>query len=148
MKVFIRNISFSAEFSTVPSNENEKLPLVLHLPNLTVNEKTSTVFYMHSHCTGERNVTLRLSYVFAKDELVESVKIVVVNVPVTKPLDVTSKYFSNKFDCLSNFFIKEPFYLMPQIRCSSPWRIVIEKTAIELVSIIKLFIRHKVVLIM
>lgn len=88
---------------------------------------------MHSHCTGDRNVTLKLSYVFAKDELVESVKVITINIPVSKPLDVQTKYFSSKFDALSNFFVKEPFYLMPQVRCSSPWPIIIERTDLELV---------------
>lgn len=127
-------VIFEAEFTSNPSGKPEQLPLQLNLPDLAINEVATTVFYVRSHRTGDRNITLKISYVFESVKSVESVKEDIINIPVTKPFDTLAKFFSNRFEPVTKLYVDEVFVVMPQVKCISPWPIVIENTVIEFVS--------------
>lgn len=98
---------------------------------MPVNETTTTCFYIRSHKTGDRNLTVKFSYLFEADKSITSVKEDVINIPVSKPFDVGIKFFSNRFDEISKLFVNELFLIMPQLKCTSQWPILIENTVIE-----------------
>lgn len=135
---------FEAEFTSNPSGKPEQLPLQLNLPDLAVNEIATTVFYVRSHRTGDRNITLRISYIFESVKSVESVKEDIINIPVTKPFDTLAKFFSNRFEPVTKLYVDEVFVVMPQVKCISPWPIVIENTVIEFVSFTSEYVLQEV----
>lgn len=55
-------------------------------------------------------------------------------VEVVKPFDATAKFFSQKFEPITKAFTQEPFIVMPELKCLSPWPLYIETTCLELVS--------------
>jgi hypothetical protein len=57
-----------------------------------------------------------------------------ISVPVAKPFDITAKFFSLKFEPIGKAFVKEPFIVMSYVNCTSPCPLIIEDSAVELVS--------------
>ena len=55
-------------------------------------------------------------------------------VPTINPLDVSVRLTSIQFEPIEGVHADEPFLLLSDIRCSSPWPLVIKSSQIELVS--------------
>jgi len=58
----------------------------------------------------------------------------IVNIDVVKPFDAVAKFFTQKFDQVTKAYTREPFVVLLELKCLSPWPLFIEATKLELVS--------------
>lgn len=58
---------------------------------------------------------------------------IVIDVAIVFDISVT--YMSSRFEPISKVYIGEPFMVVPNIKCLSPWPILIENTSFQLVII-------------
>lgn len=91
--------------------------------------------YMRAHKVGNRNVVIKVEYLYPNK--IQGYKEIVHCVPVSKPFEVTTRFFTSLLEPLSKGFIHEPFIVMPHISCTSPWPIKIINTSIELGELIE-----------
>ncbi|XP_063238337.1 trafficking protein particle complex subunit 11 [Bacillus rossius redtenbacheri] len=113
------------------------LPMRLPLGDLAPGDTGRRQFYLRAHRVGTRALSLKVSYTLTTElegEQVESacVKEEEVDVPVSKPFDVTAKFYSLKFEPVAKAFAKEAFIVMPYVNCTSPFPLVVEDSSVEL----------------
>jgi len=60
---------------------------------------------------------------------------IVINVSIVFDTSVT--YMSSRFEPVSKIYVGEPLIVVPNIKCLSPWPILIENTSFQLVNILK-----------
>lgn len=113
------------------------LPLIMCVGDLEQDSKVEQCFYLRAHRVGNRNITVKVTYIMAMKrgtQRVENscVKEELISVPVVKPFDITAKFFSLKFEPIGKAFAKEPFIIMPYVNCTSPCPLIIEDSSVEL----------------
>lgn len=65
------------------------------------------------------------------------VKDVELIIDVNIVFDVSVTYMSSKFEPVSKVYVGEPLIVIPNIKCLSPWPILIENTSFQLVNLMK-----------
>lgn len=129
------NLIVSAEFSTKPGFP-DKLPLNLNVPvNLDQNDQVNGVFYLRAHKIVTDHIEIKISYILDKEKPVVSIKNENIVVNVVPPFEITTKFLSHLMTEMTKFYVGEDVGVMPTLRCSSPWPIIIEHSALEFVSI-------------
>jgi len=63
------------------------------------------------------------------------VKEVEIIIDIVVVFDISVTYMSSRFEPVSKVYIDEPLILVPNIKCLSPWPILIENTTFQLVII-------------
>ncbi|KAK2581512.1 hypothetical protein KPH14_005173 [Odynerus spinipes] len=91
--------------------------------------------YMRAHKVGNRNIVIKVEYVYPNE--IQGSKEIVHCIPVSKPFEVTTRFFTSLLEPLTKGFIQESFIVMPHISCTSPCPIKIINTSIELGDLIQ-----------
>lgn len=112
----------------------------LQKDQLKTSEIFSTKIYVRCHTIGSRSVGIKITYLLKSEKPVASIKEEIINIPVVKPFDISTKFLTMRFGEISKFYVGEPFILMPVISCLSQWPITIQDTILEFVSFLFLFL--------
>jgi hypothetical protein len=67
------------------------------------------------------------------DQHTECEKSEIVMIDVVKPFEAVAKFFTQKFTQVTKAYTREPFVVMLELKCLSPWPLAIETTKLELV---------------
>ncbi|XP_059480361.1 trafficking protein particle complex subunit 11 [Neocloeon triangulifer] len=97
---------------------------------LKENTKCSFSFHFKSLLQGTKGVALSACYTLGTSTKCETNKII--NIDVVKPFDVVTNFLAPKLDPATRANTKESFVLMLELRCLSPWPLLIESTKLEL----------------
>jgi len=65
------------------------------------------------------------------------VKDVEIVIDVSIVFDISVTYMSSRFEPVSKVYVGEPLIVVPNIKCLSPWPILIENTSFQLVNVIE-----------
>uniref|UniRef100_A0A1Y1MLA7 Trafficking protein particle complex subunit 11 n=1 Tax=Photinus pyralis TaxID=7054 RepID=A0A1Y1MLA7_PHOPY len=131
------DINLTSEFTdqtelyTSIKEKAQQLPLLVKLKNLGPSESVQKKIYLRCYSVGPRNVCAKISYLLKSKRPIPSVKEELIDIPVVKPFELTTKFSSSKFGDISKFYVDEPFIIMPVINCLSPWPIEIKSATLE-----------------
>jgi hypothetical protein len=122
-----------------PTIHHNKQSLELSCGSLSPGAKFSETVYLSTHTVGERMLTINASYgvqslIRAEWGPVTCVCQKSYTFPVTtiKPFDVTYKLMNTKFKAIDVVNFDEPFVLVTEIHCLSPWKLYIDNTSFHL----------------
>lgn len=136
MKIEVNGFMDNFEIANGTLEVVNKLPMLVTINSLELNEAQHLNFYVRALSAGEYNVTVRISYMVELEakKTVTSVKEEMFSIPTVKALDMDTKYLSVLLEDIQKCYVDEEFSVMPVIKCISPWPIIIENTKIKFVS--------------
>lgn len=105
-------------------------PISVEIPMIEKDLAINNTVYIRAHKIGNRNIIIKVDY--STLEEVKYSKEITYALPVAKPFDVTTQFYTSLFEPISKGFIYEPFIMMPHIVCTSPWPVIIVNTSVEL----------------
>jgi hypothetical protein len=123
-----------------PTVQDKKQALELSCGSLDSGSKFSETVFLSTHTIGERTLTINASY--SVDSLVREdwepvscacQKSLTVPVTTVKPFEVTYKLMSTKLKVIDAVNFDEPFLLVTEIHCLSPWKLLIHSSSLDLV---------------
>jgi hypothetical protein len=127
-----------------PTAHHKKQSLELFFDSLDPGAKISENVFLSTHTIGERTLAINASYsvdgVVRDDwEPVTCVCQKSFSFPVStvKPFDVTYRLMSTKFKVIDAVSFDEPFILVTEIHCLSPWKLYIHNSSLDLPSNVK-----------
>ncbi|KAG7196538.1 hypothetical protein KM043_018560 [Ampulex compressa] len=109
---------------------NKQSAVSIAIGQLEKNSCTSQIIYIRAHKVGDRSISIKLEY--SRLERIKGSKELLYSLPVLKPFDVATQFYTTLFEPLTKGHIGEPFIMMPHVTCTSPWPIKILDTFIEL----------------
>lgn len=69
---------------------------------------------------------------------ISCIKDVEIVIDVNIVFDISVTYMSSRFEPVSKVYVGEPLIVVPNIKCLSPWPILIENTSFQLVNFLEI----------
>ncbi|XP_046424871.1 trafficking protein particle complex subunit 11 isoform X1 [Neodiprion fabricii] len=120
----------STELRLSTNTKQEAGPITVDIPMIEKDQAIHKIVYIRAHSIGNRNIIMKVDY--SNIEEVKYSREITYNLPMVKPFDITTQFYTTLFEPISKGFVYEPFIMMPNIICSSPSPITILGTCIEL----------------
>ncbi|CAB3373976.1 Hypothetical predicted protein [Cloeon dipterum] len=106
-------------------------PIMIELDKLDVNSSCSYTFHLKSLRVGQKSLVIDITYIL--NESTKCERIENLDIEIVKPFEAVAKFFTQKFDQVTKAYSQEPFVVLLELKCLSPWSLAIEDTNLELV---------------
>ncbi|XP_023290786.1 trafficking protein particle complex subunit 11 isoform X2 [Orussus abietinus] len=109
---------------------NKLSTILVDLKAIKKDKPVQETIYVRSHKIGDRKFLMKVEY--STIDRQRGAKELIYTLPVNKPFDVATRFYTTLFETMNKGFVNESFILMPRITCLSPWPITIISTSIKL----------------
>lgn len=127
-------VEHTIEVCEDPDKNILPLPVDFKLDSMFVGDQKTQSFYVRFSSLDTRYFQLMISYSIEDNNRtkIACVKDVEIVINVSIVFDISVNYMSSRFEPVSKVYVGEPLIVMPNIKCLSPWPILIENTSFQL----------------